>query len=56
MKKFIVILAFAGLVAACHRGEYRGAPGTEGGTYQGTGSSSTVTNTNSVITPQQPNY
>jgi hypothetical protein len=56
MKKFIVLLALAGLLAACHRGENRnaGAPGTETGTYQG--SSETMTNTNSVITPQQPNY
>lgn len=55
MKKLIVLVAFAGLVAACHRGEYRGGAGTETGTYQGTTGSegwNSSTNTNAVINPQ----
>jgi hypothetical protein len=57
MKKLIILLAFAGLLTACHRGmnENAGAPGTETGTYQGGGFQSN-TNTNSIIVPQEPNF
>jgi hypothetical protein len=57
MKKLIILLALAGLLAACHRGmnENAGVPGTETGTYQGGGFQSN-TNTNSIIVPQEPNF
>jgi hypothetical protein len=58
MKKIVILMACAGLLAACHRSENRGGAGTESGTYQGTtgseGWSGSVTNTNTVITPQGP--
>ena len=57
MKKLIILMAFAGLVTACHKGEYRGGAGTETGTYQGTtgaeGWSGSMTNTNKVFIPEQ---
>jgi hypothetical protein len=47
MKKLLILVAFAGLLAACHRNEYQGGPGTESGTYQGTtGSEGWQSNTN----------
>jgi hypothetical protein len=47
MKKLLILVAFAGLLAACHRNEYQGGPGTESGTYQGTtGSEGWQGNTN----------
>ncbi len=55
MKKLIILLAFAGLLAGCHRERHEnaGTPGTEVGTYEGGNS---MTNTNSIIIPQEPNY
>lgn len=57
MKRSIILLAFAGLLVACHRGmnENAGAPGTDTGAYQGGGFQSN-TNTNNIIVPEEPNF